>query len=243
MDSTERWTRGTGSGGIGVSGHVKEYSHGVLVSNFVEDIAGAQMQATGKHWLGQGQPMEATSTQRRSYHGMGKSGPELAVTAARHDKELATQGLGSDLLTRHGDFWQPRQTYYASLNQLTYGADRHHQEPRVGTYLWTAGNTHNATVPLNTLNDSSALGCTMSKAQQWADEVAHNQFTTTSRSSQLAAALPAASQPRTQTLHPACDDGQLSGIGRKPVGPHRDECDKTYRRTGLRDKYYTGNLV
>ncbi len=57
------------------------------------------------------------------------------------------------------------------------------------------------------------------------------------------AALPAAEHPvRTQTLRPRGDDGTLSQIGRKPVGVHRDECDKTYRRTGLRDIYYKGNL-
>lgn len=35
----------------------------------------------------------------------------------------------------------------------------------------------------------------------------------------------------------------LLQIGRKPLGPHKDECDKTYRRTGLRGRYYSGNLA
>lgn len=28
-------------------------------------------------------------------------------------------------------------------------------------------------------------------------------------------------------------------LGRKPIGPHQQECEKNYRRVGLRDTYHT----
>lgn len=31
----------------------------------------------------------------------------------------------------------------------------------------------------------------------------------------------------------------LLQLGRKPVGPHQQECEKNYRRVGLRNTYHT----
>jgi hypothetical protein len=38
-----------------------------LVGNFVEDHAGDQFKATGRHWMGSGQPFRGNSLQRASY--------------------------------------------------------------------------------------------------------------------------------------------------------------------------------
>lgn len=62
----------------------------------------------------------------------GKTGAELLQASQRQDKELSSEGQGPDLLTRHGRFDRPQETYYASLNELTYGKDRYHGEPRAG---------------------------------------------------------------------------------------------------------------
>lgn len=53
------------------------------------------------------------------------------------------------------------------------------------------------------------------------------------------AAAPAAEQPqKTGTAKLTMSTGQLEQAARKPIGVHRDECDKTYRRTGLRNIYH-----
>lgn len=70
------------------------------------------------------------------------------------------------------------------------------------------------------------------------------QYATTTRSALHSAALPVAAAGaagatvRAATLRPTASelDGRPGQIGRKPAGPHADECDKTYRRTGLRDR-------
>jgi len=142
---------------------------------------------------------------------------------------------------RHGDFWAPRQTYFASMNQLTFPANRFHGESRTDAYVWSGSNRHNATVPLST----RSLGLTATKSRQWQGEGSQSPYTTTTRSALHAAALPAAENPtRTQTFRTTggLPGGEPLTIGRKPLGVHRDECDKVYRRTGLRDRWYSGNL-
>lgn len=40
------------------------HRHGVLIGNFVEDAAGLEFQATGKHTLGFGEPFKGNTIQR-----------------------------------------------------------------------------------------------------------------------------------------------------------------------------------
>lgn len=59
----------------------------------------------------------------------------------------------------------------------------------------------------------------------------------------LSAALVAATLPAKHTNFRPVSDGAASTVGRKPAGLFNSECDKTYRRTGLRDIYYPGSLA
>lgn len=76
----------------------------------------------------------------------GKTGAELAFVSQRLDKDHQAKAISGDVLMRHGDFWAPRESYYATLNQLTFPTHRFHGEPRVQTHVWADGNTHNSTV-------------------------------------------------------------------------------------------------
>lgn len=241
MDRGERWTRGVSV--LGISGHINEYVPGVLVNNHVEERFGGDLSASGREWHGMGGSFAADSTQRRSYTPHGKTGSELLEAAQRHDQRLETQGLGADMLKRHGRFDHPQQSFYATMNQLTYGEDRQHGEPRVETYIWNAkmdpgSNTHNRTVPLNLKSTS----LTATKRAQWNAEAGCNSFATTTRDGTMTAAVESALiHTKPGTMKPPTD-GVGAMVGRKPVGVHADEVDKTYRRTGLRDVYYRGNI-
>lgn len=87
----------------------------------------------------------------------------------------------------------------------------------------------------------SSLSLTRTKVAQWqADSDPSGTYRTSSRAAALASALPAASHPcKTSTIMPAAEGGQLAQIGRKPCGASQVECDKNYRRLGLRDTYCT----
>ncbi len=56
----------------------------------------------------------------------------------------------------------------------------------------------------------------------------------------MSTALPAAITPsKTGTIRSSGEDGQFAQAGRKPLGLSVEECDKNYRRMGLRDTYCT----
>jgi len=206
------------------------------VKNFVEDMAATDFKATGKHVLGFGEAFSANSTQRTSFTPYGKTGDDLMYFSQRHDRELSNFGLKGDVLFRHGDFKQDPVKCHATLNSLTHG-EKHLGEPRVQTYLWTGSNRLNQTVPLST----QTLSLTQRKAKEW-EEAADpsSSFRTTTRSALYSSALPAAEQPvKRDTIKPMADGGQLAQVGRKPVGGHAEECEKNYRRIGLRDTYCT----
>ncbi|GFH30087.1 flagellar associated protein 107 [Haematococcus lacustris] len=211
---------------------------GVLISNFVEDLAGESLKATGKHHLGLSGPFIGNSTQRRAYTAEGKTGEALAAASHRRDLDTTLEGPGMDILTRHGEFAEPRQTFHATMNQLTFAAERVHGEPRVRDHMWTGKNVHNASVTLNT----PTVSLTTTKLQQWQEEGLRDAYSTSSRSAQLSAALPSAEHPpKAETMRRTTEAGELMSVGRKPLGPHSDTCDLTYRKTGLRGVYYRGN--
>jgi hypothetical protein len=93
------------------------------------------------------------------------------------EKAVSKAGIGADLLTRHGDFLQPRETYFATYNQLTFPAERHVEEQRTTAYTWSDRNQHNATVPHNI----QSLRLTMNKMTQQHREQAQSPFDTTAR--------------------------------------------------------------
>ena len=103
--------------------------------------------------------------------------------------------------------------------------------------MWDGSNRHSRTVPVK----QSSLSLTRTKVAQWqADSDPYSAFKTTSRAAALASALPAACSPsKTSTIMPAAEGGQPAQIGRKPCGASQVECDKNYRRLGLRDTYCT----
>ncbi|GAX73585.1 hypothetical protein CEUSTIGMA_g1036.t1 [Chlamydomonas eustigma] len=234
----ERWNRNCGSGGLGPATHIAGdgYRPGVLEANWVEELSGADMKATGKHILGFGAPMTANSMQRISYTAQGKVGEDLAYISQRHDRQLSNEGQSGDVLFRHGDFLQPRMDAAASLNSLTYG-EKQHGEPRVQTYLWDGSNHHSRNVPLKQSN----LDLTRSKVSQWQkDSDPYSAFKTSTRTAAMSAALPSAISPsKTATIRPSTEGGQEAQVGRKPVGLNQQECDKNYRHMGLRDTYCT----
>ncbi len=129
--------------------------------------------------------------------------------------------------------------FTSDSHALNATGDKKLGEPRVQTYLWSGSNAHSRTVPLG--KTGAGLGLTRSKVAEWqseADPTGH--FRTTSRGAAMQAALPAAISPsKTQTIKPAAEGGQTAQIGRKPVGECVDECQKNYRRIGLRDTYCT----
>ena len=112
-------------------------------------------------------------------------------------------------------------------------------EPNVQTYLWDGSNHHARTVPVK----QSSLSLTRTKVAQWQEQAdPYSSFKTTSRSAALAAALPAADTPsKVVALLPSAEaeGGQAAQIGRKPTGSSQVECDKNYRRLGLRGTYCT----
>ena len=71
----------------------------------------------------------------------GKVGEDLMLLSQRHDLNLEKKGLPGDFLTRHGNFAGPRDTFYATMNQLSYN-EKHLGEPRVDTYIWNGRNQH-----------------------------------------------------------------------------------------------------
>jgi hypothetical protein len=73
----------------------------------------------------------------------GKVGDDLLNVSQRQDQTLEKKGLPGDFLTRHGDFAGPRDTHYATVNQLTY-TNKQLSEPRVDTFLWNGRNHHDA---------------------------------------------------------------------------------------------------
>jgi len=237
MELSERWTRGAGSGGLGQSGHKNAYRHGVLISNYVEDGAKVDFASSGKHLLGFGEPFRATSTHAADYNPEGKTGDDLLIISQRQDQQLSKKGLPGDFLTRHGNFAGPRENFFATINQLTYGP-KQHGDPRVDTFIWTGQNHHDAGVPLSATS-TSGMDLSTTKRQQWHEEAESNPYATSTRSALHSAAVPAAEHPsKTQTLPPVADSGHLSQVGRKPKGQHADELDKNYRRTGLRGNWH-----
>lgn len=143
----------------------------MLINNHVEDAAGTEFQASGRHVLGFGAPFSGMPVQKTSYveH-------DLSGGVARHDKG-ASQGVGADLLLRHGDFLEPRAEYFVTLNQLTMPDDRQLGEPRVATYTWTGSNHHDANVPATTFRQEM----TARKSTAHEQEDAANPYATTSR--------------------------------------------------------------
>ncbi|KXZ51730.1 hypothetical protein GPECTOR_11g177 [Gonium pectorale] len=237
MNPKERWSRNCGSGGIGHSGYNTEFKSGVLISNWVEDLA----KSTGPlsdTILTHSAPLRGppTSTQRLHYTEAGKTGAELLEGCERHD--LYQLGIKGELLTRHGRFDQPPVQCLGTTYQMTHGrvdgTDR-----RVQSYLWHGNKRNDMYVPHSTMGPQSC-SLTTRKLNEWGagGAPAHDPYQTTQRATTLPPALATAeAPPRAGTLRPLADSGMLQHPGQRPKGETRDELDKNYRQIGLRVNY------
>eukprot|EP00967_Tisochrysis_lutea_P104674 scaffold159062_cov15-Tisochrysis_lutea.AAC.1 len=86
---------------------------------------------------------EYAGLQRLGNGSHGKTGDDLLIISQRQDQQLSKKGLPGDFLTRHGNFAGPRENFFATINQLTYGP-KQHGDPRVDTFIWTGQNHHDA---------------------------------------------------------------------------------------------------
>ncbi|PNH06757.1 hypothetical protein TSOC_006844 [Tetrabaena socialis] len=237
MQPMERWSRNCGSGGIGQSGHITKdsYRPGVLEANWVEDhakVTGGPDDTILTHTGPlRGSP---TSTHRLFFTAAGKTGEELAEGAQRHD--LYQLGIKGELLMRHGRFDQPPVQCLGTTYQLTHGREDG-SDRRVQSYLWHGRKQNDMYVPHSTGNQ--ALGATTRKQQEWGTQAGgQDAYTTTQRATSLPPAMASAEAPgRTQSLRPLGDSGMLQQAGQRPKGMSADECDKNYRRIGLRVNY------
>ncbi|KAG2498585.1 hypothetical protein HYH03_003336 [Edaphochlamys debaryana] len=219
-----------------MSGNVTDYKGGVLISNWVEDHAKATS-APGTHILTHRGPRPAPppiSTQRLSYTPAGKTGEDLLEAAERHDRPL---GIKGELLTRHGRFDAPPVQCLGTTYQLTHGrADG--TDRKVQAYLWHGRKQNDSFVPHSTFGPNT-MQLTARKQAEWASRAASaDPYETTQRASTLPAALRTAESPmRTQSLRLTGDSGLTLQPANRPKGEISTECDKNYRRIGLRVRY------